>query len=277
MDDAGPSVPAGTDPDPEDPTGRLAAYVARTQRPLDLLALLTLWIVVVPIVDLGGQRDMRAFGLSIRVVLSLIYVLDMVIRSRLATNHWRYLRTHPLGLIAALVPPVRVLFSMRLVREIFRRGNLGRFLLAALILLLNGAIVVYLYERDAVGANITSLSVSLWWSVVTVATVGYGDYYPVTLQGRVTAALIMAIGILTVAVITAQVASSFVDQRSRGRATGLGPGDEDAVGPAEPSEVATGASRVETTAPASPVTLEELDERLARIEAILRELRPSEP
>ena len=50
-------------------------------------------------------------------------------------------------------------------------------------------------------------------------TVGSGDYYPVTPGGKVTASLIMAIGILTIAVITAQVAGSFVDQAARARAS----------------------------------------------------------
>ena len=48
--------------------------------------------------------------------------------------------------------------------------------------------------------------------MVTVTTVGYGDYFPVTAPGRVTACFIMGIGLLTLAVVTAQVASSFVTQ-----------------------------------------------------------------
>jgi hypothetical protein len=45
----------GGDPNAEDPSGRLASYLARTQTPLDLLALLTLWIVVVPQSDFGSK------------------------------------------------------------------------------------------------------------------------------------------------------------------------------------------------------------------------------
>ncbi len=86
----------------------------------------------------------------------------------------------------------------------------------------------------------------MWWSLVTVTTVGYGDYVPVTVYGRVTACFIMGIGLVTLAVITAQVASTFVAQGA-GRAA-PGPGPEPA-----PSEV----------------TLAELDQRLARIEDLL--------
>jgi len=107
-------------------------------------------------------------------------------------------------------PPVRVIFSFRLVRSVFRRGHLGRFLVAASVLVLNGAVIVYLFERHAPESSIRTLGESLWWSLVTVTTVGYGDYTPVTAPGRVTACFVMGIGLLTLAVVTAQVASSFV-------------------------------------------------------------------
>ena len=87
---------------------------------------------------------------------------------------------------------------------------------------------------------------SFYWSFVTATTVGYGDYVPVTPQGRVTGVFVMAIGILTLAVVTAQVSSSFVDQAARRRQ------EDSAAGPA-----------------GTDVTLAELDMRLARIEEIL--------
>ena len=101
---------------------------------------------------------------------------------------------------------------------LFRRGNLHRFMFAASVLVLNGAIIVYLFERDAKGSNIHTLGQSVWFAITTVTTVGYGDYTPVTGGGRIVASFIMAIAILSLAVITAQVASAFVDEAARGRA-----------------------------------------------------------
>ena len=229
--------------------GRLDEYETRTREPLDLLALATLWLVAVPPGDFG--HDVTGIVLAFRIALSAVYGIDIAIRSALAPRHLHYALTHPLALVSVVVPPVRVLFSIRLVRSVFRRGHLGQFLLAAAVLVLNGAVMVYLFERHAHGSNIHTLGDALWWSFVTVTTVGYGDFYPVTTGGRITACFIMGTGLLTLAVITAQVASTFV---------------------AQGSSRATPAPQDETARP--EVTLAELDQRLARIERLLTATHP---
>ena len=232
-------------PEVEDPSGRLGTYLARSRTPLDLLAVLTLWIVVVPYGDFGTSHHASSIALVVRIAVSVVYGIDMAIRAALATRHLRYLVTHPVGVLSVAFPPIRVIFSLRLLRSVFRRGNLWRFLVAAAILVLNGAIIVYLFERHAPGSNIHTLGESVWWSIVTVTTVGYGDYVPVTSQGRVTAVFIMLVGLLSLAVVTAQVSSSFVDQAARRREQ------------SDPPSAAT------------DVTLNDLAERLARIEELL--------
>jgi ion channel len=113
--------------------------------------------------------------LTIQAAVRVVYGIDITIRSALARHHVHYLLTHPLGIASVIFPPVRVIFSLRLVRSVFRRGNLRRFLLAASVMVLNGALIVYLFERHAPRSNIHTLGESLWWSAVTVTTVGYGD------------------------------------------------------------------------------------------------------
>jgi voltage-gated potassium channel len=238
----------GGGPDADDPTGRLAAFQARTRVPLDLLALVTLWLTVVPPWDFG--HDVVVY--AVRLCLSLVYAVDLGIRSALARRHVHYALAHPVALASVVFPPVRVIFSLRLARSMFRRGHLERFLVTALLLVCNGAAIAYLYERHAPGSNIHTLGESVWWSLVTVTTVGYGDYTPVTVPGRITACCIMGIGLVTLAVLTAQVASSFVAQG------------------------VSRAQRAPQPEPALPeVTLAELDQRLARIEELLIASAPS--
>jgi voltage-gated potassium channel len=242
--DVGPDLAA------KDP-GRLAGYEASTRQPLDLLALATLWLVVVPPGDFG--HDVTGIVLAFRLALSAVYGIDITIRSTLAPRHLHYALTHPLALISVVIPPVRVIFSLRLVQSMFRRGHLSRFLVAAAVLVLNGAVIVYLFERHAPHSNIHTLGDAVWWSFVTVTTVGYGDFYPVTIGGRITACFIMGTGLLTLAVITAQVASSFVAQS----------GSRDRPAPQD-----------ETTG--REVTMAELDQRLARIERLLTASHPGD-
>ncbi len=246
-----PGDGTGRDFDRDDPSGRLAAYQARTEAPLDLLALATLWFVVVPAWYFDHVQDV---WWALRIALSVVYGIDLAIRASYSGQGVRYALAKPLALAAVLFPPVRAIFSFRLVRAMFRRGHLGRFLLAAAVLVVNGAIMVYLFERHAPDSNIHTLGESLWWALVTVTTVGYGDYTPVTVDGRITAILLMLVGLLTLAVVTAQVASSFVAQ-APGRAQRR-PAPE-----AAPSEV----------------TLAELDRRLARIEELLLAARGNGP
>jgi voltage-gated potassium channel len=229
-----------------DPSERLARYVARTEIPLDLLALLTLWIILVPPTDFGPSQRAIDFALTIRIAVSVIYGIDLAIRTLLARRHLHYFTTHPLVIASVFFPPVRVVFSIRLIRSVFRKGNLRRFLVAASVMVLNGAFIVFLYERHAPHSNIHTVGDAVWWSFVTVTTVGYGDFYPVTPQGRITACFIMAIGLLTLAVVTAQVASTFVSQGQRQTEEALS--DE---------------------TPVAELSLPELHRRLERIEALI--------
>ena len=70
----------------------------------------------------------------------------------------------------------------------------------------------YAVERDAEGALITSFGDSVWWACVTMATVGYGDYYPVTVTGRILAVILMVGGIAIVGAATATFVS-YVNER----------------------------------------------------------------
>lgn len=67
-------------------------------------------------------------------------------------------------------------------------------------------------ERGKTGSNINSVGDALWWSVTTMTTVGYGDHYPVTTQGRLVAVGLMVGGIALIGVVTASIASWLIAQ-----------------------------------------------------------------
>ncbi len=217
---------------PGDDRSRVTAYQRRWRIPLDLLALVTIWLIVVPPGVITQNHDLYVVLLALRIGLSAVYAVDITVRTKLAPRHWYYLRHNLLSVASVFLPFIRVAFSLQLLRSVFQRGNFERFALAASILFLNLTTVVYFFERRAPHGNIKTVGNALWWAIVTLATVGYGDFYPVTWQGRVAASLLMAVGFAVLATVTAQISSSFIDQAARARAkqsnAGEGPANEEA-------------------------------------------------
>jgi voltage-gated potassium channel len=77
---------------------------------------------------------------------------------------------------------------------------------AAFSIIFGGGFGVFLAEHGHPGANITQFGDAIWWAVVTLATVGYGDYYPVTAIGRIIAIFMMISGVGIFALMVATFA-----------------------------------------------------------------------
>jgi voltage-gated potassium channel len=75
---------------------------------------------------------------------------------------------------------------------------------------ITSAVVFTLAEDVGRTGRVSSFFDALWWSTCTITTVGYGDVYPVTAIGRLTAGFTMVVGVSAFAVITARVAQALV-------------------------------------------------------------------
>jgi len=82
------------------------------------------------------------------------------------------------------------------------------FSVAAIIVLYISAVGIYFFEREAQPEAFSSVFHSLWWAIVTLTSVGYGDVYPVTVGGRVFTAFVLIVGLGIVAVPTGLIASA---------------------------------------------------------------------
>jgi voltage-gated potassium channel len=87
-------------------------------------------------------------------------------------------------------------------------------ILAAIVVLEIGALLMLDAESASTQANIKTGIDSLWWGVVTLATVGYGDKYPVTTAGRVVGVIVIVVGVGLFSALTSFLAHSFLRPRS---------------------------------------------------------------
>lgn len=91
-------------------------------------------------------------------------------------------------------------------RQWLRENALRATALVSLLTWLTSAAAFTVVEDVGTGGRIESFQDSLWWALVTMATVGYGDVYPITTAGRVIAGFTMVVGISAFGVVTASVA-----------------------------------------------------------------------
>jgi voltage-gated potassium channel len=195
-------------------------YEELSQWPLVVLALLFVaayaWGVLRP--DLP-----HPLWVTLRVVTVLawpVFLADYALRLALADHRWHFVRRNWVDGLAVLLPllrPLRIVSLVRVARVLDRRlttslhGRVAAYVtLTASLVVFMASLAVYDAERGGRGASITSYADAVWWALTTITTVGYGDEYPVTDEGRLVAVLLMVSGIALLGVVTAAVASWFV-------------------------------------------------------------------
>lgn len=144
----------------------------------------------------------------------LAVVLVCLVTSK---NRRQYIKTHPLEVLSVALPVLRPLRLLRLVAFgslVIQRVAIGRQFAIALKTFLFSILIAYIasvqitiIERPIENSNNKSFEDGLWWALSTVTTVGYGDRFPTTTEGRVIAFVLMLVGISLMGVITASVAA----------------------------------------------------------------------
>jgi voltage-gated potassium channel len=159
------------------------------------------YVAVMALTDQRWSYTKRAW-LDVFIIVVSFPILPAVLAStrllRLA-RLTRVLRVLRLARLAAVVSR-----GGMATRAIFKTRGLGYILVLTLLLSLGIGGVFALLE----GSQLVD---GMWWAIVTVTTVGYGDMFPVTPWGRAAATILMLLGIGFVAVITASVAAYFVE------------------------------------------------------------------
>jgi voltage-gated potassium channel len=157
---------------------------------------------------------------SVQWICWFAFALDLAYGIWKAENRKNYLIHHPLEIASVLLPFLRPLRLMRVISFgglVLQKVAVGRqfaitlkVAISAVFISYIAAIQITISERTVEGSNIKNFSDGLWWAVTTVTTVGYGDRFPTTTEGRLLAVMLMIVGISLVGVITASVAAWFV-------------------------------------------------------------------
>jgi voltage-gated potassium channel len=203
---------------------RLASWESRAEWPLTGLAVVFLVAYAWQVLDNDATAGLRVVLEVVLWLVWLVFLIDYVVRFTLATNKLKFVVRHLFDLLAVLLPMVRQLRVLRLVTvlSVLNKRLAGRIrqrvgIYVAGVTLLVGlcaSLAVLDAERRHPDATITTFADAAWWTLTTISTVGYGDRYPVTTEGRLVAALLMIGGIALLGVITGTIASWLVEKLS---------------------------------------------------------------
>ena len=150
----------------------------------------------------------------------IAFAVDLILGLYKAKDKKKYLMKHPLEVAAVLLPFLRPLRLLRVISFgslVIQKVAIGRQFAITIKVIITSIFVAYIsavqitiIERDIDGSNVKNFGDGLWWAITTVTTVGYGDRFPTTTEGRFLAVGLMIMGISLMGVITASVASWFV-------------------------------------------------------------------
>jgi voltage-gated potassium channel len=169
--------------------------------------------------------------------ICIFLLIDFIIRFRRAENKWQFMKWGWVDLLSS-IPEIealrwgrffrvfRILRIIRVVRSlrellllIFRtrtQGGVASVFLITFLVLTISSTGILLCERTP-EANITSAEDAVWWSFTTITTVGYGDKYPVTREGRALAVMLMISGVGLFGTMSGVIASFFLGESAAAR------------------------------------------------------------
>ena len=206
-------------------------YSRASDLPLLILAVLMIPVLLAPEILTLTSEETNFLG-SIDWFIYGCFAFDFALKIYLAPSVMGHIKRNWLDLIVLLLPllrPLRIISGARFIR-IFRAARLLVFLAEGvrkltnilakrglhIVLALTLTVValcaglVTLFERDT-GGSIKSYGDAPWWAVTTITTVGYGDTFPLSVEGRGVAIFLMLTGIVFYSILTANMAAFFVE------------------------------------------------------------------
>ncbi|MCK5384662.1 MAG: ion transporter [Alphaproteobacteria bacterium] len=220
------------DDDPSSRAGRIFLYAIQC---LIIISIVTFSLETLPEFS-SKHSELLGFLEAITVI---IFTIEYAVRIFVAEKRTKFIfRFFGIVDLLAILPfylpflgiDLRVLRAFRLLRILklfkqskaidrFRRAleitkkELLMFAFLAVIMIYISAALIYLCENEAQPEQFRSIFHSLWWAVITLTTVGYGDMYPITVGGKLLTSVILMIGLGIVAIPTGLISSALTQAR----------------------------------------------------------------
>lgn len=196
-----------------------------------VLSLLAIGLLAISVVIPEGHAA-HAFLEYADLMVCMLFLIDFVVSLVKADDQWRYFATWGwldlvssipmlpaarLGRVARIFRVFRVIRGIRATRLVaslvLRHRAENTFLAAALVgilLTITCSAAMLHFERHVEDGNIKTAEDAVWWSLATITTVGYGDRFPVTIEGRCLAVVLMFAGVGLFGTFSAFLASWFI-------------------------------------------------------------------
>ena len=196
----------------------LAAWEDRTSTPMFVASVLYLLAFAAPIMSTRIQEPYDGYLNIIQLILWGLFAADYCVRLYLAPRRLYFITHNLMNLAIVLLPAWRIVSFLAMIhltanRQYKRLSELAMKLFGyTAIFIIMFALAIYSVESSEPGSMIRDLPTAYWWTFTTLATVGYGDVYPITGIGRVIAVVVMLYGVGLVAVATGALASWIIEK-----------------------------------------------------------------
>jgi len=185
-------------------------------KPLGLLSLILSFLALFVISGLlffPIDKEMRQLFIGLDFIICSIFMLQLIVDLIRASDRVLFLKRHWIDFVASIpmIEPLRfarifhilrIILVVRSGRNILRQlvanrreTTIASILLLLVVMMTLGSSFMLFFEANAPGSNIHTGGEALWWALVTISTVGYGDHYPVTVAGKLIATAMILCGV----------------------------------------------------------------------------------
>ncbi|HNX57249.1 MAG TPA: ion transporter [Prolixibacteraceae bacterium] len=203
---------------------------------LDILTIvLSIYVLVALLIDtfFALPTEISNVLMTIDNGICFIFLIDFLVRFFYAEDKLKFMRWGWIDLLSSipyveilrtgrlfrLIKLLRVLRAFRstriLIKHIFKskiKGTMTAVVIITILIVIFSSISILVVETDP-NSNIKTSEDALWWTIETVTTVGYGDKYPVTSEGRLIGVIVMIVGVGLFGTFTGYIATLFTEEK----------------------------------------------------------------